>query len=123
MRCTIHADMYAPAAGRRLVSEFLEANFGAVSNRRNVVLLVSELITYAVNRGHRSIDLGLTHTRGHLLIEVTGDVAPSRHRPAGELEDDLGLLVVAGLSTMWTVSEDGADTSVSCIIPIELGTS
>ncbi|MFI5749105.1 ATP-binding protein [Streptomyces sp. NPDC051644] len=79
---------------------------------QEVVLVVSELVTNAIEHGRGTVRLRLSLTGGELLVEVIdGNPAPARLRPvAADDEHGRGLFLVACLSRSWGVSEDGRTT-------------
>ncbi|MFE4534131.1 ATP-binding protein [Streptomyces scopuliridis] len=78
----------------------------------NVVLVVSELVTNAVEHGKGDGRLRVRHRDEEVRIEVTdSSPTPARMRPAGhDDESGRGLFLVAELAWTWGVSNDGTTT-------------
>lgn len=78
----------------------------------DVRLVVSELVTNAVEHGQGTVLLRMRRTDSQLRIEVTDEnSAPAQLQNAGE--EGLcgrGLFLVAFLADMWGVSDDGRTT-------------
>jgi serine/threonine-protein kinase RsbW len=85
----------------------------------DVVLVVSELVTNAVQHGTGDVRVRLLNARVRLRIEVTDDNrAPATLRETGG--DDTsgrGLLIVSVLSHDWGVTDDGRTTWCDFGIP------
>lgn len=86
----------------------------------DVVLVVSELVTNAIEHGHGSVRLRVRHSGDFLLVEVTdNNPAPARLRtPAPDAERGRGLPLVAALAEEgWGVSPDGRTTWARFRVP------
>ncbi|MFE0923415.1 ATP-binding protein [Streptomyces nigra] len=78
----------------------------------DVQLVVSELVTNAIEHGHGRIALGVTHVAGTVKIEVS-DCNPAPAQVRSAQHDDpggRGLMIVATLADSWGVSENGCTT-------------
>ncbi|MFF2852972.1 ATP-binding protein [Streptomyces sp. NPDC058001] len=75
----------------------------------DVRLVVSELVTNAVEHGKGTVSLRVRHTPSLLRIEVTDESpAPAQLQSAdGEDLSGRGLFLVAAVSSDWGVSRDG----------------
>lgn len=78
----------------------------------DVLLVVSELVTNAIEHGRGSVRLRVCHDEGELRIEVTDDneAAAQLGTVSEDGESGRGLLLVAVLSRDWGVSDDGRTT-------------
>jgi anti-sigma regulatory factor (Ser/Thr protein kinase) len=72
-------------------------------------LVVSELVSNAIEHGYGRVGLRITETADEVKIEVSdSNPAPARVRCAHEEElRGRGLMIVASLADSWGVSEDG----------------
>lgn len=120
MKCRLSSEARAPAVARGLVSEFMETIFGEVANEREVHLVVSELVTNAVQHGSPPIDLMVRASRDELLLDVT-DTSPDLPAvvESADRVDGMGLMIVTGLTTMWGVVEHESGKTVLCRMPIK----
>jgi len=97
---------------RKITSAHLR-HWGLWAMREAVTLVVSELVTNAVEHGQgKPVGLRVVRRAQELRVEVTdGNPAPARLRTAEmEEENGRGLLLVAALSKEWGVSGDGTMT-------------
>lgn len=95
--------------------------WGLEALAESATLVVSELITNAIQHGQGAINLTVK-PQGHILrIEVAdGSPAPARKRSAsGTDEYGRGLEIVAALSRDWNVSSDGTTTWCTLALPAE----
>ncbi|MFI0219052.1 ATP-binding protein [Streptomyces lydicus] len=85
----------------------------------DVILVVSELASNAVEHGHGTVALRMWHADGTLHVEVRDDnPAPARLRDAGETDVcGRGLFLVAVLARSWGVSDDGKTTWATFRLP------
>ncbi|AZS72461.1 ATP-binding protein [Streptomyces lydicus] len=85
----------------------------------NIVLVVSELVSNAVEHGAGDVGLRVRYPDDEIRIEVTdGNPAPARMRSAGD--DDVsgrGLLLVTVLARKWGVTNDGRTTWAAFRVP------
>ncbi|MCL7381275.1 ATP-binding protein [Streptomyces sp. 35G-GA-8] len=85
----------------------------------DVRLVVSELVTNAVEHGHGTVSLRMRHTGSHLHIEVT-DANPTPAQLCAAADDDVcgrGLFLVDALSGNWGVSNGGTTTWATFHVP------
>lgn len=78
----------------------------------DVQLVVSELVTNAIEHGHGRIALSIAEAAGTVKIEVS-DCNPAPARVRSARHDDpggRGLMIVATLADAWGVSENGCTT-------------
>ncbi|MFI8944141.1 ATP-binding protein [Streptomyces syringium] len=97
---------------RRITAAFLRHWAVPAPLIHDVVVVVSELVTNAIQHGRGTVRLRIRHTGDELRVEVTDDnAAPARMRAAGD-EDvcGRGLSLVAALVHEWGVGEDGRTT-------------
>ncbi|MGW6793220.1 ATP-binding protein [Streptomyces chartreusis] len=83
----------------------------------DVQLVVSELVTNAIEHGHGRISLSITEAASSIRIEVS-DCSPVPAQVRSAQHDDLGgrgLMIVATLADSWGVSEDGCTTWASLL--------
>ncbi|MFE6737540.1 ATP-binding protein [Streptomyces tubercidicus] len=85
----------------------------------DVVLVVSELVSNAVEHGLGGVSLRVRRADGELCIEVSDDnPAPARLRAAGDYDvSGRGLFLVAVLARDWGVSTDGKTTWATFRLP------
>ncbi|MGW3957329.1 ATP-binding protein [Streptomyces sp. NPDC004752] len=85
----------------------------------NIVLVVSELVSNAVEHGTGDVVLRVLYPDNEIRIEVTdGNPAPARMRSASD--DDVsgrGLLLVTVLARKWGVTNDGRTTWATFRVP------
>ena len=97
---------------RRFTAAFMRLWAVPVALTEDVLVVVSELVTNAIEHGHGAVGLRVRCYDGELLIEVTDDnPSPAQLRAAGD--DDAcgrGLFLVAALSRDWGVGDDGRTT-------------
>jgi anti-sigma regulatory factor (Ser/Thr protein kinase) len=129
MRQTLEPDAQAPAQARRVAESFLDAvaTLPTISSgeRRKVLLLVSELVTNAVQHGGPPIELRLTLT-GHCLgVEVrdsgppftVSGVALVSADPPGQ-PHGRGLLIVDQLADHWGTRGHSVGKTIWCDVGI-----
>lgn len=82
------------------------------SQAEDIVLIVSELVTNAIEHGGGDVGLRVQWSGGDVRVEVIEDSpAPARMRLSSD--DDVsarGLLLVTGLARRWGVTDDGRTT-------------
>jgi anti-sigma regulatory factor (Ser/Thr protein kinase) len=99
----------SPAEARRFVAHRLADALGGRDGATEVIadaeLIVSELLTNAVNAQCHRTELVLTARDDRVRIEVHDDARgePELQRPAVEDEHGRGLVIVAALSADWGV--------------------
>ncbi|MFF4052837.1 ATP-binding protein [Streptomyces chartreusis] len=84
----------------------------------DVQLVVSELVTNAIEHGHGRIALSIAEVAGTVKIEVS-DCNPVPAQVRSAQHDDLGgrgLMIVATLADSWGVSENGCTTWASLML-------
>lgn len=85
----------------------------------DVRLVVSELVTNAIEHGHGTVRLRMRHTGSQLRIEVTDD-NPAPAQLCAAKDDDMsgrGLFLVDAFSWNWGVSNDCKSTWATFRIP------
>lgn len=119
MKCRLTSEARAPAVARGVVSEFMASVYGEVANERDIHLVVSELVTNAVQHGSPPIDLVVRASQDELLLDVSdaSHDLPTLADSTGR-GDGLGLMIVTGLTTMWGVVEHEDGKTVLCRMPI-----
>ncbi|MEV3853056.1 ATP-binding protein [Streptomyces sp. NPDC050095] len=104
---------------RRMTTEFLrrEGVFGEPAE--SIVLIVSELVTNAVEHGKGPGKLHVRHLDDEVRVEVTdNNAAPAEIHPAGpEDESGRGLALTEVLAETWGVSEDCRTTWARFAVP------
>ncbi|MFI0776276.1 ATP-binding protein [Streptomyces sp. NPDC021212] len=85
----------------------------------SATLIVSELVTNAIQHGRGSVALKVIYEVHALRIEVTDDnSAPALMRKADETDEHgRGLRLVAMISEGWGVSRDGRTTWATIAVP------
>lgn len=113
MRQALEYDVTAPAMARRAAEAFLDQSTGqltgqptgqsaiSAANRRKLVLVVSELVTNAVQHGGPPIELWLTQNGDRVSVEV---------RDSGPLPDLAALSASHALSNATTGTSPGPPT-------------
>ncbi|MQY15772.1 hypothetical protein SRB5_59630 [Streptomyces sp. RB5] len=107
---------------RRITTDFLTLWNVRASLADDIVLLVSELVTNAVQHGEGDIDLYLRHADETIRIEVTDDnpTAPVP-RPAAPYDTSgRGLFLVTILAHRWGTADDGRTTWCTVRTPTPL---
>jgi anti-sigma regulatory factor (Ser/Thr protein kinase) len=104
---------------RRITAAFLRKWDVCGPLAKEVVLVVSELVTNAIQHGHGDVGLRMRYDAGELCIEVKdGNPEPAELRSAGdEDESGRGLFLVAVLAKDWGVSDDGTTTWCTFRVP------
>lgn len=99
-----------PGRLRRQATEAVRRlGLGAVAD--SVSLLVSELVTNAVEHGGDHIDFALFVTQGSVVRLEVRDTAPGRphvHHAGVEDESGRGMFLVNAISEAWGVRENGS---------------
>ncbi|NEB12252.1 ATP-binding protein [Streptomyces coelicoflavus] len=109
------------ANARRMTTSQLRLWRVPESLTADVVVIVSELVTNAIQHRCGDIKLRVQCSVDRLLVEVSDqNSAPARMRPVHD-EDTRGrgLHVVDQLAMQWGVSDDGLTTWAACGIPVE----
>jgi len=85
----------------------------------SATLIVSELVTNAIQHGHGEVLLKVAYDAHALRIEVTdSNPAPALMRTTGEADEHgRGLRLVAMVSEGWGVSRDGKTTWAILTVP------
>ncbi|MFD6989394.1 ATP-binding protein [Streptomyces sp. NPDC059943] len=115
----VEPDRVRVAQIRRITMAFMRLWDVPAPLADDVQLVVSELVTNAVEHGHGSVGMRIRNTGSELSIEVTDEnTAPARLRTAGD-EDvcGRGLFLVAVLTREWGVSDDGRTTWCTFRLP------
>jgi anti-sigma regulatory factor (Ser/Thr protein kinase) len=115
---TLENDPRAPGTARRCVGRFLAE---AALDVPDAMLVVSELVTNAVQHSHGEITLRAAADGNCLRLEV-GDRSPVAHLRAGQAgvddETGRGLALVDALSTRWGWSSTTSGTHVWAELPL-----
>ncbi|MEU3087989.1 ATP-binding protein [Streptomyces massasporeus] len=109
------------AGARRMTTFQLRLWHVPESLTADVVVIVSELVTNAIQHGYGEIKLRVQCSVDRLLVEVSDqNSAPARMRPVHD-EDTRGrgLHMVDQLAMHWGVSDDGLTTWAAFGIPVE----
>ncbi|WP_256076493.1 ATP-binding protein [Streptomyces sp. BpilaLS-43] len=87
---------------------------------QDVVVVVSDLVTNAIEHGRGSVSLRVRHIGENLLVEtIDSNPSPARLRaPTADEECGRGLFLVACLAWNWGVSEDGRTTWAAFRAPL-----
>ncbi|MGC9671197.1 SpoIIE family protein phosphatase [Planosporangium sp. 12N6] len=113
----IRAEERAVHDARQFATDTL-ADWGIPRSRaREIVLLVSELVTNAVVYGRPPIELRIRRTGGHVVLEVydAAPFLPRKLRPTPEDEHGRGLQLVAHLADRWGTRPTPHGKAVWCV--------
>ncbi|NJC69616.1 SpoIIE family protein phosphatase [Planosporangium thailandense] len=113
----IEAEERAVHDARRFATTTL-SGWGVPETRtREIVLLVSELVTNAVLYGASPIELRMRRTSGHVVLEVhdAAPFLPRKLRPAPDDEHGRGLHLVAHLADRWGTRPTPHGKAVWCV--------
>jgi anti-sigma regulatory factor (Ser/Thr protein kinase) len=116
MKTTVTADVSAPSQARAFVATQLEPirlPAGVLIDK--VVLIVSELVTNAVQAGANAVEIALQVTAGRLDLVVTDD-AGGWPTPVSATPDDTagrGLSIVEHLADHWDIAPRSHGKSVT----------
>lgn len=122
-------DSRSPAAARQFLRTELAATLDAgpasADITEDAALIVSELVTNAVNAGSTIVQVDLTVHRSHLVITVGDDAAGQpRLETTGPLDQrHRGLHLVDALARRWTVHDHpdgGKDVTAELALPPDL---
>lgn len=116
MQQTLDSNVSAPSLARQIADSFLAESSINPSTRRTIRLVVSELVTNAVQHGSPPIQLKLNLDQGRLVVEVRDDGAlfPLEPSPPDHVSRGRGLLLVAELSTRWGARSHLVGKTVWC---------
>lgn len=121
MRRIIRCDPHAPAKARHQVSEYLERP--GISNAvvNDVVLVVSELVTNAVEAGATSIELRVDVTKDDITMSVDDDSAgwPTPAAPDPNSIRGRGLAIVAETANHWGIERTRRGKKVTACFATE----
>lgn len=109
MRTTLAGDFAAPGEARAFVSTQLgDADLPHDVPLGNVLLVVSELVTNAVQAGATvvEVDLVMVPQRLELVVNDDADGWPSLRNAGRNDERGRGLTIVSHLSDTWSVTSD-----------------
>src|SRR5690349_20267995 len=117
MRCTINADPRAPAAARKEVSDFLMAPEISGDVVQNIVLVVSELVTNAIEAGATSIELSVDVLHGQVKMSVDDDTGgwPTAPTPNPAASRGRGLAIVSRLASSWNVAKTPGGKRITAV--------
>ncbi|MFF9490154.1 ATP-binding protein [Streptomyces sp. NPDC014676] len=112
LEAVIEPDPVRVAQARHAASAILRLWGRSGSLVDDVQLVVSELVTNAIEHGRGPITMKITEVAGTVTVEVS-DCNPVPAQVRSAQHDDLGgrgLTIVATLADTWGVSEDGCTT-------------
>ncbi len=106
MRTRLGADLHAPRAARRFVETHLRPALGDAELVEDVVLVVSELVTNAVQAGATGVDLALEVTPRRVVLVVEDDAEgwPTMAAAGSDAVEGRGLGIVDQVADVWHVS-------------------
>jgi PAS domain S-box-containing protein len=110
---TLRPEPRQVAAGRQFTRQALTA-WQQAELAHTACLLVSEILTNAVQHARQSISLRLHHTAREIIAEITDDnpQLPQRTRPDPASETGRGLTLVDALAATWGARPAGAGKTV-----------
>lgn len=119
MRTTLPSDQAAPAQARHLADSYMEGLGVDAQTRRDVQLMVSELVTNAVQHGGPPIRLGFRAYTGHLIVEVE-DCGPPLPRDLvpQDVARGRGLFIVEQLSKRWGERSHDQGKTIWCDVSL-----
>jgi len=117
MQLRLDADLKAPGLARA----FVQAHFNSTSHPNHsplqvdVTLIVSELVTNAVQAGARNIIVQIESGGGRLNLQVTDDAEgwPELHHPEPDDVRGRGLSITTALADEWNTTKQGTQKVVS----------
>ncbi len=114
MSARLEATDSAVADVRRMVDRHLREWQVPENERREIVLMASELVTNAITHGRPPIDLRMHRTGHEVVLEVQDRVLyrPRRHRAEHDDEHGRGLQIVSVLADAWGSRPTGTGKSV-----------
>lgn len=115
MNRTIPCDAHAPAAARKHAAEVLGGPGVSAAVVNDVVLVVSELVTNAVEAGATSIELGIDIAQHQITVSVGDDTGgwPMLTRPGRYATHGRGLAIIAAMAENWEVQRTGDGKKVT----------
>ncbi len=118
MRHWMNSDPGAPAAARRLAEAALAGADLCPVVLRHVKLLVSELITNAMQHGRPPIEFSLNFDEQCISVEVTdfGESMPVHPQSGGDPTRGRGLLIVSKIASQWGTRRHQVGKTVWCDI-------
>jgi anti-sigma regulatory factor (Ser/Thr protein kinase) len=125
MRCALRGDSHAPAAARREVSEFLEGPDLPRHLVDGVVLVVSELVTNAIDAGATSIGLRIDIVGHQIRMSVEDDTGgwPTPATPGPTSTRGRGLTIVGKTANSWEVERTRSGKKVTAYFTTSNGPS
>lgn len=119
MRTTLPSDRAAPAQARHLADSYMERLGVDPRVRRTVQLMVSELVTNAVQHGGPPIRLAIRAYTGHLVVEVKDCGPPLPHDLVShDVARGRGLFIVEQLSRRWGERSHHQGKTVWCDVSL-----
>lgn len=106
--------------GRQFVARALTDRDIPPEQIEDAMLIVSELVTNAIQHGRPPVRLRLCLTPADVTIEVEdgGDGRPRRRWPGTEALGGRGLAIVATLSRQWAVQPHGSGKRVQSVLTV-----
>jgi anti-sigma regulatory factor (Ser/Thr protein kinase) len=119
MRTTLPSDQAAPARARHLADSYLQDLGVDPQVRRSVQLMVSELVTNAVQHGGPPIRFTIRAHAEHLVVEVKdcGPPLPQDLAPR-DVARGRGLFIVEQLSSHWGERSHSQGKTVWCDVSL-----
>lgn len=119
MLTTLPSDRAAPAQARHLAGSYMDGLGVDAQIRRSVQLMVSELVTNAVQHGGPPIRLFIRAYAGHLIVEVEDCGPPLPHDLAPQdLARGRGLFIVERLSIQWGERSHDQGKTIWCDVSL-----
>ncbi len=110
----------APSTARHLAAELLGSHAVPAAKCREALLVISELVTNAVQHGQPPLSLRVVMMTDEMRIEVAdgGPAAPRPRTPPVEQAGGRGLDIVSQLSSEWGWRRSASGKTVWCCMPL-----
>ena len=118
MRIQLDSSPTAPREARRFIHKHWQSAFaGAATTEADVVLVVSELVTNAVEAGARHLVLEIRAEAAYVELVVSDDAEgwPREQRPDPDDARGRGLFITTQLATHWNAIKDPRGKTITAL--------
>jgi anti-sigma regulatory factor (Ser/Thr protein kinase) len=114
----LRADIDAPAAARAYVDRIARERAVSDAARQDLVLLVSELVTNAVQAGASEVEIRLLSAGGAMDLTVIDDASgwPTERFSDTDDESGRGLSIVGRLADRWEIQPGETGKAVRAVL-------